>query len=228
MIDGSLISLFIFIGIIFIIVLAVFINKVFNKISAKIPKEVTEKPLYKISTQILIVLLILSPLIARSYNDSSIDSYKKLPFDKYEAKSILEKTWKPLKEFNDNTIESSGDNLLLPPKNIKNKDDFMNLFVSTMDEYIALTTYTSLIYEDEDKNLSVKKGVHFYTIYDEGSTVSDAYIKKVNDNEQLIILEEGIHKNSSTQSYSRENIYAKNENGQWILVQLNGLLSSQA
>lgn len=172
----------------------------------------------KIISIILILVFLTGFMIYNSY----YYGYEKINFNKNEAKNILEDTWMPIKEFNDNLRVDKINNLILPPEYINNKDDFINFFSATIPEYIAQEFYPNLIIEDKYHGLIVNEEAYFPIIYKEDSYVSNAYIRKNRKmkESELVIEESGFVRDK--QAYRRRNYYGKGENGEWIFEYFEG------
>jgi len=168
------------------------------------------------------ILLLLVLLTSFKIYNSYYYEYEKTDFDKNKAQKILEDTWSPIKQFNDNLRVDKTNNLILPPKYINDKDDFIKLFSATIPEYKAQQFYTNLIIEHEDHGLIVKEEAHFPNIYYGDSYVSNAYTRKNRrmKEPELVIEESGFIRDSD--AYRRKNYYKKNENGEWSFEYFEG------
>lgn len=209
---GDSLSFFILISIILLVVISAAISNLFKRLANK----VKERPIYKAISIILTLSLGTAPLAIEVYNDR----YTKIPFDKLESKTMLEETWKPLKDFKDNITIDKNNNTLLPPKYIKTKDDFMNAFAS-FPKHLTEGLYDALIIETDSGTVLVNPSVHIPSIFDEGSHIGDCYIKRKKHIEELII-EEGGWIESIAMGYTRKNTYIKNKNGDWIYTGFTG------
>ncbi|MCY6370652.1 hypothetical protein [Clostridium ganghwense] len=198
--------------IISIILLTIVIEKLINKI----PQSIIDNKIYKIFKNILCIILI----VTGSFNIYN-RHYKKIDFDKNEARVILENTYKPVKLFREDIISDKTGKIILPPKYIGNESDFLNFFDDTFPEYNVKELYDHIIVERDDNSLEIDKSVHFYCIYDEGSDILKAYIKKRKDSEELIIEEVG-NPTDGGFPYTRKHTFKKDENDKWICKSISG------
>lgn len=130
----------------------------------------------------------------------------------------MEDTWKPLEEFYNDTIEDN--NVLLPPKYINNKEDFIKHFTTKISKHNAEDFYENLIEEKDDGRMVVRKDVYFSTIYNDGAYVFNSYIRKRVDEEELIIVEIVPVYN---EWHKRRVYYKRDKNGQWIYNYFSGI-----
>lgn len=209
---GDPLSFFILISIILLVVISTAISNFLKKI----PNEIKEKSIYKATSMVLTLVFSIAPLAISAYGDR----YTKVPFDKIEAKAILEQTWKPLMEFKDNIIIDKSTGIYLPPKYIKTKDDFIKAF-TPIPEHLAGGLYDTLITETNIGTLQINQSSYVSSIFDKGAQITNCYIKKKKHEEELII-EEGGWIESIDMSYTRKNSYIKDKKGNWIYSGFTG------
>lgn len=177
----------------------------------------------------LILILITLVIILSGCNNS-----KKTNIDLIEAENILRRTWKPINEMTNLNYETK------PEIRISSKEEFFKIYdFSYMDkELVNRIIYSPLtegFYAEEQSygrkikdngDLVFNCGYYIPTIYDKGVYIKKAYIEKVEDEEILIILESSnkeIIENAT--GFGRKNIFRKNDKGEWILIDVDGVRS---
>ncbi|ABR48262.1 hypothetical protein Amet_2102 [Alkaliphilus metalliredigens QYMF] len=169
----------------------------------------------KINRIILCILLIASIGYHRY-----MSVYEEISFDKSEAMTVLQETWRPLQEFNNDSIVNEMNNIIFLPEYIEDKSDLIAFFSTAMPERLAEQFFENLIVEDTKHGLTVNQSAHFPTIYDEDSYIFKAYIRKSRGMEEaeLVIQEMG----PVGGGYRRRNYYRKNENDEWTYHYFEG------
>lgn len=176
------------------------------------------------SLKILIVFLILinlfrTPLPYRAKIDESI------------AENLLREAYKPLEDFIKSATLVEGEELLLLPSDINNKDDFIKSFDSRVDDRVLEDFFESLVVEKEDI-LYIDETIYIPNIYSTNGQVTSHYIRSYtrtlysilsNSNEskeeELIIKEKW---KVSGDWNKRNNYFKRNKEGDWVLNHISG------
>lgn len=168
----------------------------------------------------------------------------KIDFDLEEAEEILKLTWKTINEMNSSEYETK---VIIP---VSSKKEFFDTYdFSYIGENIKSNIYETLVeidfhenkVENNEINQDSSNGIkdekiqtYIPTIYDEGVFIREAYIK------ENIYKEEESHYDSiefsiieasneniigKLQGYNRENIFEKDDEGNWILKEIVGTFS---
>ena len=163
-------------------------------------------------------------------------------FSKSEAQIIMKRTWQPIYEMKHENTETR------PKINILSREEFYEIYdFSFMGEIMISTLYQSIVntvYDEETKTDKDPKDNNGYiifnenkyipTIYDEGVYIKQTYVRDSKYSEkhsdmdiiELIVQEASNDKvNESTSDFHRTNIFRKNENDQWILYSIEGVIS---
>lgn len=154
-------------------------------------------------------------------------------FDNYAAEEILKETYLPLIDFVKAGTPVEDEELLLAPKDIRSKNDFIKLFDNKTDNKTKDLDdfYEELVIEKQGV-LYIDKMVYIPTIYDQNGTLTNSYIKKYKSSlysrllgENKILKKELIIKQKwkiSGEWYRRTSHFVMNENGQWVLDRFSG------
>lgn len=152
-------------------------------------------------------------------------------FDKSIAEEILKEAYLPLIDFVKAGTPVEDEELLLVPKDIRSKNDFIKLFDNKIDNKSKQVEdfFEELVIEKQDV-LYIDKRVYIPTIYDEDGTLTNSYIKKYKSSlysrllgENKILKEELIIKEKwKISGERRTNTFVMNENGQWVLDGFSG------
>lgn len=161
---------------------------------------------------------------------SNLDITTKTEFNKLEAEKLLRQTYKPLEDFAKESSITKDKKFLLPPKDIKNQEDFIDIFNEKIKRHELEGFYKDLIIK-KNGQLYVDSLAYIPSIYTKDGKVRKAYIEKRKglldhflDNksdeiEKLVIKESWM---ISGQWHKRSNHFIKNQNGEWILDHFNG------
>lgn len=152
-------------------------------------------------------------------------------FDKTSAEEILKEAYKPLEDFVKSGVYIGDEGLLLLPDNVRNEEDFINLFDNKVNNRLAEEFFEDIVVEKQGV-LYIDRKVYIPNIYAEDSKLTSSYIKKetrslysfiTGDNhieeEKLVIKERW---KISGEWHRRSNYFVKNESGEWVLDRFNG------
>lgn len=148
-----------------------------------------------------------------------------------EAKDILRKVYMPLEDFIKSGIPLQDKGLLKVPEEVRNKNDFIELFNNKIDNRTLGDFFEELVVEKEGE-LYIDKTIYIPIPYAENSVIKKCYIKKrKNSLYSYISGKDDIKKDELIIKGKYEmdgdwlklnNYFIKNENGEWIVQVTTG------
>lgn len=190
--------------------------------------------------KILVLVVIFLTVFTGCSNSLKPIKVIKVDFDLLQAENIMKKAWKPVHQITNSRFDTK------PDMEISSKEEFFNIYDFTlMDDRIKSDLYEDIVdigedgieIKDSNGNLVFgKQNYIFYipTIHDEGVYIKNAYIKEsVYEEEyssenkvELVIMEQSNQKiNENATGFHRTNIFKKNEEGKWILNEIEGIIA---
>lgn len=190
---------------------------------------------------LIFLLISVTILVGCSYNIKP-KKITETEFSNLEAEIIMKRAWKPIYEMKDDNNETR------PNIKISSREEFYEIYdFSFMGDVMSSTMYEAIvdtIYDEEtktDKDPKDNEGYIIFnedkyipTIHDEGIYIKEAYIRDSKYSEkysdwdivELIVVEDSNEKVSDyTSGFNRKNIFRQNENDEWILYSIEGIIS---
>lgn len=152
-------------------------------------------------------------------------------FDLLKAEVIMKRSWKPISEMTNITLETK------PVIDISSKEEFFDKYDFTYmsdKSGIKVDLYETLVSHGENGeevkndqgNIIFNKGKYIPTIYEENVFIRKAYIRKTTFTKEYsslnsleLVVEEGSNykEENPASGFYRESIFKKNDNDEWIL-----------
>ncbi|MBF8984519.1 hypothetical protein IZY60_13315 [Lutibacter sp. B2] len=173
-----------------------------------------------------IVLIAVVITIILNGGSNSIKPIKviKTDFDLSEAENLMKKTWKPIHEMKNANLE------IKPDIKIASKEEFFETYdFSYMGDRIRSSIFDSIVDIVEEDDFIC----YIPTIHDNGVFIKKAYIRDCRYKEEYAFLnavELVVEENSNDKTagpysrFYRINIFRKNEEGQWFLYRIKGVM----
>lgn len=193
--------------------------------------------------KLLSIFFIITILLVGCSNEIKPKNVIESEFSTSEATVIMKRAWKPVNDM------KGINNEIKPNIKISSKEEFLEEYdFSFMDErHMYRTIYESiveLVYDEETKieketkdnegNIIFKEGKYIPTIYDKGVFIEKAYLRDSRYSEEYshfdtveLIVTEGSDENieGKASGFNRKNIFRQNEDGEWILYSIEGVIS---
>ncbi|GAA0176776.1 hypothetical protein SH2C18_01360 [Clostridium sediminicola] len=189
--------------------------------------------------KITLIILVFLSLLTGCSNEVKPVNVEKTEFDLLTAKSIMERTWKPVNDLTNKKLETR------PNIDVYTKEEFFNNYnFKCMSEMMKDDIFETIV--DMDQNGVVKDSegkivfgegniiAYIPTIFDEGVYIENAYLKKStykDEDSALNSFELVIEERSNEEitqwasNFSRNCIFIKNKKDEWILDKTEGIIS---
>ncbi|WP_315122111.1 DUF5673 domain-containing protein [uncultured Clostridium sp.] len=198
------------------------VNKLLNE-SINIDRGINKNINFKLVALTTLIGIVISIGYFNLIKISKPYMVKKIKLSQDEAIVILKKTWKPLADFD--------------KESIKSREDFDKIFEETMSKSMIDDLYGILVDTNNSKDgqIKFKEKLRVPTIYNTKMSIEKAYIKtskyekenkQVDEVDELIIEELGRSEENKPLAHSKKkSFFIKNHNGDWILNDITGLQS---